>query len=97
MLLLIKATDCCEISNHLEVWLLQDADQLFGHLAPVCERIQLLENVLDQLHVVLPHSLKLGFLEPLMSLEFREYITIVFKGYLSNPYMPVSHFTVPVF
>lgn len=39
------------------------------------ERVELLEDVLDQLHVVLPHSLELGFLKLLMGLGFNEYKT----------------------
>ena len=61
----------CEMQD-LEVRLLQDADQLVGSLAPVCEWVELLEDVLDQLHVVLPHSLQLGFLKLLMGLGFNE-------------------------
>lgn len=55
--------------------LLQDADQLVGCLALVCERAELLEDVLDQLHVVLPHSLELGFLKLLMGLGLNEHRT----------------------
>lgn len=54
--------------SNLEVRLLQDADQLVGCLAPVCKRAKLLEDILDQLHVVLPHRLELGLLKLLVSL-----------------------------
>lgn len=57
---------------HLEVGLLQDAQQLVGCLAPVCERAELLEDVLDQLHVVLPHCFQLGLLKLLMGLNLDE-------------------------
>lgn len=63
------------VLSDLEVRLLQDADELVGCLAPVCDRAELLEDVLDKLHVVLPHSLELGFLKLLVSLGFNEYKT----------------------
>jgi len=56
----------------LEVRLLQDADQLFHSKTPVRERVELLEDVLDQLHVVVPHSLQLGLLKLLVGLGFNE-------------------------
>ena len=72
-------------SPNLEVGLLQDADQLLGCLAPVCEWAEFLEDVLDQLHIVLPHSLQLGFLKPLMSLGFDEYKTDVTYCRVTSP------------
>lgn len=54
----------------LEVGFLQDANKFISCLASVRERAQLFEDVLDQLHIVLTHSFKLGFLKSLMSLGF---------------------------
>ena len=64
--------------------LLQDADQLVHRLAPVRERIELLEDVLDQLHVVLPDSLELGFLKLLVGLGFNEHKTDVTRVNFSH-------------
>lgn len=77
-----KALVCCEMED-LEVRLLQDADQLVHCPAPGSERVELLEDVLDQLHVVLPHCLQLGLLKLLMGLGFSEDKTHVTSGSLS--------------
>ena len=70
---------------------LQDADQFVGCLAPLRERAELLEDVLDQLHIVLPHSLKLGFLKSLMGLGFNKYKTDVTLGYVfHHKYHPIT-------
>lgn len=62
------------VLSDLEVRLLQDADELVGRLAPVRDWTQLLEDILDQLHIVLPHSLQFGLLKVLMSLGFNQHI-----------------------
>lgn len=54
--------------SDLEVGLLQDACQLVGHRATVRERGEVVEDVLDQLHIVLPHCLQFGLLELLVGL-----------------------------
>lgn len=56
------------MNSDLEVRLLQYAYKLVGSLAAVSDRVQLFEDVLNQLHVVLPHSLQFGFFKLLMSL-----------------------------
>lgn len=61
------------VLSDLEVRLLQDSDELVGCLAPVRDRDELLEDVLDKLHVVLPHSFQFGFFKRLVSLQFNEY------------------------
>ena len=53
---------------HLEVGLLEDARQLVGRRAAVGQRAQVLQDVLHQLHVVVPHRLQLGLLKVLMGL-----------------------------
>lgn len=51
---------------------LQDADELFSCLAPLCEGTELLEDVLDQLHIVFTHRLQFWFLKALMGLGYIE-------------------------
>ncbi|TNN74655.1 hypothetical protein EYF80_015202 [Liparis tanakae] len=68
----------------LEVRLLQDAEQLFHCKTPVRERVELLEDVLDQLHVVVPHSLQLGLLKRLVGLGFNGCKTGVTSGSFSQ-------------
>lgn len=65
---------------------LQDSDQLISHLASLCDWDQFLENILDKLHVVLPHSLQFGLLESLMSLGLW-----VIKQGLTNHLMAEFH------
>lgn len=56
------------MSPDLEVRLLQDAHKLVGGLTVVCDGTQLFEYVLDQLHIVLPHSLEFWLFKLLVSL-----------------------------
>lgn len=53
---------------NLEVGLLEDAGQLCGCAALLCQLGQVPEDLLHELQVVVPHCLQLGLLQPLMGL-----------------------------
>lgn len=53
---------------NLEVGLLEDASQLCGCAALLCQLCQVLKDLLHQFQVVIPNGLQLRLLQPLMSL-----------------------------
>lgn len=58
--------------KNLEVGLLKDAGQLCGRAALLCQLRQVPQDLLHQLQVVVPNSLQLGLLQPLVGLGVRQ-------------------------
>lgn len=60
---------CWSAAVYLEVWLVEYVWQLCGGVAAVCEGAQLSQDVLHQLHIIVPHGLQSCLLQTLCTLE----------------------------
>lgn len=60
---------CWSAAVYLEVWLVEYAWQLGGGVAAVCKGAQLSQDVLHQLHIIVPHGLQSCLLQTLCTLE----------------------------